>query len=106
MSDTTPNDPENSSMKSAYELALEKMEGRGIERPRQDSLSEETRNAMAEVRSKAEARLAELEIMHRQSRGKAQSSTELEELERDYRAERQRIEEGRERKLEELRQGS
>lgn len=103
MSDSTDND--QGGMKSAYELALEKLEGRGIERPRQDSLSDATRSAMAEARSKAEARLAELEIMHRQRRNKVQTPQELEELERDYRSERRRIEDDRERKLEELRQG-
>ena len=51
-------------MKSAYELALERLESQGIERPRQESLSEETRQRLNDVRQQAAAKLAELEILH------------------------------------------
>src|SRR5436190_24172591 len=52
-------------MKSAYELALERMEKQGIERPREETFSDEARELIAEARRKAEASLAELEILHK-----------------------------------------
>jgi len=55
----------SSGMKSAYELALERMEKQGIERPREESFSAEVLQKMGEARSQAEAKLAELEILHR-----------------------------------------
>ena len=100
MSDETP----STGMKSAYELALERLERQGIERPREDSLSDEVRAKMAEARSIAEARLAELEIMYRQRRSKARTALEADELERDYLEDRRRVEAERDRKVETLRE--
>ncbi len=87
-------------MKSAYELALERMEKQGIERPREDALSEEKRQEIAELKSRAEARLAELEILYQDRRKKGDA-----ESEQEYRRERQRIEDDLERKIERLRGG-
>ena len=84
-------------MKSAYELALERMQEQGIEKPSETSLSAETKAQMAEVRSRAEARLAELEILHK---SKAASP----EDEENYRREREQVESRRDRELERLRQ--
>lgn len=92
-------------MKSAYELALERMERQGIERPDADSLTDETRAAMAEIRSRAEAKLAELEILHRGRLAAAASFAAREEEEDEYRRERRRIEERRDHQLEEARSG-
>jgi hypothetical protein len=99
MADKTGNDPTNSKsarMKSAYELALERMEQQGIERPREETLSEEFREKVAEVRSQAAAKLAELEILHG-------NRAKREEEEQDYVRERRRIEDDRERKIAKLR---
>src|SRR5436305_13070566 len=52
----------NTGMKSAYELALERLERQGIERPREESFSDELRAGIAEARRQAEAKLAEIEI--------------------------------------------
>src|SRR5687768_18283591 len=60
-----------SGMKSAYELALERLEKQGIERPREEGLSGEMKEQVAEIRRQAEAKLAELEILHRDSLRKA-----------------------------------
>src|SRR5215208_6924416 len=46
-----------SGMKSAYELALERMEKQGIERPREETFGDELREKIADVRRKAEARI-------------------------------------------------
>lgn len=90
-------------MKSAYELALERLESQGIDRPDAASLSEEDRGRMADVRQRAEAKLAELEILHKERLAKAQSFADREEQEEHYRLERRRIEDNRDAKVEEIR---
>jgi hypothetical protein len=92
-----------SGMKSAYELALERMESQGIERPREENRSAESRQQIGEARQQAEAKLAELEILHR-DRLKSQYDPELRrQEEEDYVRERRRIEADRDRKVETLR---
>lgn len=90
-------------MKSAYELALEQMEKQGIERPREDSMSDEVRQQMAEVRRRAEAKVAEHEIMHQQRLAKVTTPAAHQEEIDGFKRERQRIEDDRDRKLTELR---
>lgn len=90
-------------VKSAYELALERMEREGIERPREDAVSEESRREMDAVRRRAEAKLAELEILLRDRRRKLHDPAAREEEEKEYRAERRRIEDERDRRIEKLR---
>lgn len=92
-------------MKSAYELALERLEKEGIERPKAENLPEDVRRQIAEVRQKAEAELAQLEILHR-NRLKTQYGPEKRQQEEDdYVIERRRVEEQRDRKIEKLRRG-
>lgn len=91
-----------SGMKSAYELALERLEKQGIERPREEALPAETLEKIAEVRRQAEAKLAELEILHRDKLGKADPFKRQED-EDNYVRERRRIEDDRDRKIEKLR---
>lgn len=90
-----------SGMKSAYELALERLEKQGIERPREEAHSAETLEKIAEVRRQAEAKLAELEILHGDRLRK--DPMKRQEEEDDYVRERRRIEEDRDRKMEKLR---
>ena len=92
-----------SGMKSAYELALERLEKQGIERPREEGLSADTQEKIAEVRRQAEARLAELEILHRDWLGKS-DPLKRQEDEDNYVRERRRIEDDRDRKIEKLRE--
>ena len=87
-------------MKSAYELALERLERQGIERPREEALSEEARGTMAEVRRQAEAKLAELEILHRDRLKGVWEPDKRQQEEDDYVRERRRIESDRDEKLE------
>jgi hypothetical protein len=94
-----------SGMKSAYELALERLERQGIERPREESLSEETRRRMSEVRQQAEAKLAELEILHRDRLKSLHEPAGRQQEEEEYVRERRRIEADRDRKLGKLRAG-
>lgn len=92
-------------MKSAYELALERLEAQGIERPREASLSGEDRERIAEVRRQAEAKLAELEILHRDKLRKLDDPGKVEEQEEYYRLERRRIEGDAESKVAKIRGG-
>lgn len=92
-------------MKSAYELALERLAGQGIEPPREEALSAEVRQRMAEVRQKSEAKLAELEILHRDALKKTHDYAAREKAEEDYRADRRRLEEDRDRQIAKLRRG-
>ena len=91
-----------SGMKSAYELALERMEKQGIGRPREEALGEEVLQKIAEARRQAEAKLAELEILHRDRLRKVDPVKRQEE-EEEYVRERRRIEDDRDRKIEKLR---
>ena len=92
-------------MKSAYELALERLERQGIQRPREGALPEETLKRMAEVRRQAEAKLAELEILHRDRLKGIYDPPAREREEQDYVLERRRVEAERDRKLDKLRAG-
>lgn len=92
-------------MKSAYELALERLEQQGIERPREEGLDPAIRQRVAEVRSKTEAKLAELEILHRDELKKLDDPAERYKAEEEYVRERRRLEDKRERDIERLRGG-
>lgn len=92
-------------MKSAYELALERLEAQGIERPREEALSEATKQAIADARRLAEAKLAELEILHRDKLAKLADPVKRAEQEEFYRLERNRIGREAEAKVEKLRGG-
>lgn len=97
------NQDKSSGMKSAYELALERMEKQGIERPREEGLGEEVLQKIAEVRNQAEAKLAEVEILHRDRLRKVYDPAKRQEDEEEYVRERRRIEEDRDRKIAKLR---
>lgn len=90
-------------MKSAYELALERLEKQGIERPREETFSDELRDRIADARRKAEARIAELEILHKNRLKSVYDPAKRQEDEEEYVRERRRIEDDRDRKIEELR---
>jgi hypothetical protein len=92
-------------MKSAYERALERLAGQGIEPPREEALTPAVRQRMAETRQKTEAKLAELEILHRDSQRKSHDQAARQQAEEDYHRERRRLEEERDRQIEKLRRG-
>jgi len=80
--------------KSAYELAMERLTAQdraeGIEaRP----LTDDQKQAIAELRQKAKADLAELEILHDKSFAEARGNVEkVAEIEEHYDVDRKRIE--------------
>lgn len=90
-------------MKSAYELALERMEKQGIERPREEGLGEAVLQEIGKARQQAEAKLAELEILHKDRLRKIADPAKRQEEEEDYVRERRRIEGDRDRKIEKVR---
>ena len=90
--------------KSAYELAMERLrkkdEEAGIER---QTVTDEQRTAVAEIRNFYEAKLAELEVMH-QSKMRASVDPEARAtLEQGYRRERERLTTERDAKVEKAR---
>ena len=96
----------SSGMKSAYELALERMEALGVERPREEALTEETKRAIAEARRYTESKLAELEILHRDKMAKLDDPVKLGEQDEFYRLEKERILADGEARVARLRGGS
>ncbi len=90
-------------MKSAYELALERLEQRGIDRPREEALSDAEREQVAEVKRRAEAKTAELRILHQDRLAKLGDIAKRQEEEEDFQRERQRVEEDRDRKIQQIR---
>jgi hypothetical protein len=92
-------------LKSAYELALERLEQQGIERPREEGLDPALRQRVAEVRSKTKAKLAEMEILHRDELKKLADPAARHKADEEYVRERRRLEDKRERDIERLRGG-
>ncbi len=82
-------------MKSAYELALERLEAQGIDRPDSDSMTDAERAEIADIRSRAEAKMAQLEISYQQTLKQSVDPVARRQEEQEYLAERRRIEEQR-----------
>lgn len=93
-------------MKSAYDLALERLERQGIEKPRDEALTPEIREQIAELRNQSEAKLAELEILFRDSIKQAEDPTARAKAEEEYAEERRRVEARCNRDIERLRSAS
>lgn len=92
-------------MKSAYELALERMEARGIERPSETALTDDQKRAIAEARNLTESKLAELEILHRDKMAKLSDPAKADEQEEFYRLEKERLTSEGEMRVERIRHG-
>lgn len=90
-------------MKSAYELALERLESQGIERPREEGLDAETLEQVADARQRTEAKLAELEILFRDRARDLADPTERAAAEEEYLRDRRKLEERRDDRIEQLR---
>jgi hypothetical protein len=96
VSDDSPKD-RAPRVKSAYELALERLDSEGVGRP--ESLSEDQRLKVGDLRRQAEAKLAELEILHRDRLRKIADPEARQKEEDEYVRERRRIEEQRDAKI-------
>ena len=78
-------------MKSAYELALERMDSQGIDRPSAQTLSDATKQEIGEARSRTVAKIAELEILHRDQMAKLTDPGKRLEQEEFYLRERETL---------------
>jgi hypothetical protein len=93
-------------LKSAYELAMERFQKKDAEAGVvQTPLTDAQKAAIAELRSRYQAKIAELEIMHRGSVMAIDDPLARETVEDNYRRERERINNEREAKIEAVRRG-
>lgn len=92
-------------MKTAYELAMERLkkkdEEAGVEAK---PVTDAQKAQIAEIRSFYEAKLAEAQVMHQSKLKMVFDPGERETLELEYRRERERLNEERERKIAKIRQ--
>src|SRR4030095_1959450 len=93
-----------SELKSAYELAMERFKKKdaeaGVER---QPLTDEQKAEIAEIRNRYQAKIAELEILHRGNIAGMFDPAAREEAEANYRQERGRGERERDSKIEDVR---
>lgn len=97
---------DDKSLKSAYEIAMERFRKSdaeaGIEsRP----LTDAQKAAIAEIRNFYTAKIAEQEVLHESGQRKRMDPTERDALEQGYRRERERLSSERQAKIEKIRSG-
>jgi hypothetical protein len=93
-------------LKSAYELAMERLRAKDRSEGVKDAkpLSDAQKEAIAEARSEAKAKLAELEILHRKNlAGTGGDPVEVAKIEEHYQRDRARIEDRLESKIAKIR---
>lgn len=92
-------------MKSAYELAMERLREKDREAGLEERpVTEEQKAAVAELRSFYEAKLAEREILYQSALARTFEPEAREALTEEYRRDRERLVTERDRKIEEVRQ--
>ena len=90
--------------KSAIEIAMERLRAKDREAGIEDKpLTDEQREAIAEVRRVYEARVAEAEILHKSKLRGIQDPGEYQELEDNYRRDRDRLTSERDTQIERIR---
>jgi hypothetical protein len=95
-------------LKSAYELAMERLRAEDREAGVEEAgpLTREQKETIAELRSKAQARNAELEILHRKELAAATADPEkLTKVEEQYETDRRRVESSLESSIARVRRG-
>ncbi|MHC4430098.1 MAG: hypothetical protein ACYS0D_16080 [Planctomycetota bacterium] len=95
-------------LKSAYELAMERLEAGDREAGIEDTkpLTDEQKKTIAELRQRAKAKLAEIEILHRKDIAAAAADPEqLTKLEEQYETDRGRVESSLESAVARVRRG-
>ena len=93
-------------LKSAYELAMERFQKKDAEAGVvQTPMTAEQKAAIAEIRSRYQAKIAELEILHRGNTMAIVDPMAREQAEDEYRRERERLTAERESKIEAARKG-
>ena len=90
--------------KSAYDLTMERLEAADREAGvKETSLSGRQKEAIAEARRVAASRLVEKEILFRDAMRKTTDPAERDKAEDEYRIDRKRIEDDRDRAIESIR---
>jgi hypothetical protein len=92
-------------LKSAFELAMERLEAEDARQGRRRKpLSDRQKTEIRELRAEAQAKLAEIEILHREQLAELKTdperAEERKELEERYEIDRRRIESNLESKIE------
>jgi hypothetical protein len=82
-------------LKSAYELAMERLRAtdreQGVDKPA--TLSDEQKREIADLRARAKAKIAEIEIMHHEQQASFTGDpAEAEKLEERFQIDRRRVE--------------
>ena len=90
--------------KSALELAMERLKKKDAEAGVvEHKLTDEQKAAIAEARSVHEARVAELQILHRSKQLTAAEPVEIERIEQEYRRDLERLASDRDSKIKKIR---
>jgi hypothetical protein len=90
--------------KSALELAMERLKKKDAEAGVvEHKLTDEQKAAIAEARSLHEARVAELQILHRSKQLTAVDPVEIEKIEQEYRRDLERLATDRDSKIKKIR---
>lgn len=100
--------PEDKPLKSAYELAMERLRAKDKEDGVEEAgpLGEAQKEEISRLRREAQAKLAEMEILHRQNVAKAGDDPEaLGKVEESYRTDRARVEDRLETSIRKVRRG-
>ena len=93
-------------LKSAYELALERFQKKDAEAGVVHTpLSDEQKAEIAELRNRYQAKIAELEILHQRNVMAMVDPDAREAADAEYRRDRERLNDERERKIEAVRRG-
>jgi hypothetical protein len=91
-------------MKSAYELAIERLRKKDEEAGVTSTpVTDEQKAAIAEVRNFYESKLAEQQVLHESALRKLLEPEAREVLEQEYRRQRERLTSERDRKIEKIR---
>ena len=95
----------NEAPKSAYEIAMERLRKQDVEQGvTEHHLTEAQKSAIAEARSVYEARVAELQILHRDKVLKTYDPAERETLDEHYRRDLERFAADRDAKIRHIRE--
>ena len=95
----------NDAPKSALELAMERLKKKDAETGViEHKLTDAQKAAIAEARSVHEARVAELQILHRSKQLTAVDPAEIDKIEQEYRRDLERLATDRDSKIKNIRQ--
>lgn len=94
-------------LKSSFELAMDRLKAKDKSEGVEDvkPLTSAQKNRIAELRTEAKAKLAELEILHRKNLAGTSDPAELVKIEENYATDRARAESRRDAEIEKVHRG-